>query len=213
MKSTKIIIIDDHQLFSDGLELMLSDWKPNITVDRENSVQKLLVEPKNLQQYDLAILDIQLPGLTGLNLLEAIHAQKIMLKTVIISGTSNQSEIERALSLGAIGFISKDCDRAEMLQGIQATLAGDRFLPRKWRGQIDWQKTLTPNRASTVNGIRPRQLEVLRMMRDGLQNKQIALVLDVAPSTVKFHIDSLFKMLDVNNRTACVKAAIDKKLI
>ncbi len=213
MRILKLLILDDHKLFSDGLELMLQTWQPSCSISRHSKVRPLLNDGLDLEEYDLAIVDLQLSDLSGFHFLEAILSRDIKLRTIVVSGTNQVKEIERAFRLGATGFISKDCAKTEMIQGIEAALDGERFLPKKWDGLIDWQRVNSTVSISEKKPLSQRQLEVLSMMSDGLQNKQIAIVLGISPATVKFHIDSLFKLFEVNNRTACVKIATEKELI
>jgi len=213
MTDLRILIIDDHLLFADGLEMMLVEQDQNIRVDRWVTVQTAIDNAEILEQYDLAIVDLQLPELDGFSFLQMLRSQALHLKTVIVSGTESQSEIERAVALGALGLISKDSSKEEMLKGIRAVLNGKRYLPRKWVDQIQWPDSNQKLPDNPLEKVGPRQLEVLKMMGDGLQNKQIADVLGISVSAVTSHIKILFTALEVKNRAACVQAGIKRKLI
>ena len=213
MAEIKILIIDDHLLFADGLEMMLAEISPDVTLERWTQVQTAIDQQDTLESYDLALVDLHLPERDGFSFLQLLHAKRLHLKTVVVSGTESQAEIERAIASGAHGFISKDSGKHEMLQGIRAVLAGKRYLPPKWRGQISWPLPNAEPPQNPMAKVGPRQLEVLKMMGDGLQNKQIASVLGISVSAVKSHIKILFTALGVKNRAACVQAAIQRKLI
>ena len=208
----KILIIDDHLLFGDGLKLLLQQLG-DFDVRVENNVQALLEDIQSLKQYSLLIVDLHIPGMDGFALLRALKKQKIELDVVVVSGTENQSEIEYAIALGVKGYIPKDSSTDEMLAGIDKVLKGARYLPAKWESQINWLEQDTAEDKPNVGKIGPRQIEVLGMMRDGLRNKQIGLVLGISESAVKSHVEILFKELHVENRTACVLAGIKQGLI
>jgi len=100
-----------------------------------------------------------------------------------------------------------------MLLGIQTVLNGKRYLPHKWLNQISWFSSDAVTHKNPMQRVGPRQLDVLKMMGDGLQNKQIAAVLGISVSAVKSHIRILFDALNVRNRSACVQVGIQKNLI
>lgn len=207
----KILIIDDHALFADGLSLLLRKLGSLVEVSVCTTVEEGLAKLPHLNQFDLALVDLHLPGVNGMGFLTAVKSQKITLPIAVISGTVKKHEIERVLSEGAAGFIPKDSPSDEMLRAVTVLLAGNRYLPDKWFGEINWLDHDEPNVASEL--LTGRQLEVLRLVADGLQNKQIASVLGITLSAVKGHIEKIFKALNVNNRTRCVQKARDEKLV
>jgi len=208
----KILIIDDHLLFGDGLKLLLSQLGDvHITVG--DNVQAILGDIHNLKKNTLIVMDLHMPGMDGFSFLRAVRKQKLELDEVVVSGTENQSEIELAIRLGAKGYIPKDSNTADMLMGIETVLNGSRYLPDHWEAQINWLEQDEPESQIGRGKIGPRQIEVLGMMRDGLRNKQIGLVLGISESAVKSHVEILFKELHVVNRTACVLAGIKLGLI
>jgi DNA-binding NarL/FixJ family response regulator len=208
----KILIIDDHLLFADGLKLLLSQLG-NVEITVLSDVQKVLCDTQKLKTYALIVIDLHMPGMDGFSFLNAVRKQKLDLRVVVISGTENQTEIEEAIALGANGYIPKDSSTEEMMRGIKMVLDGSRYLPEKWEAQINWLEK--DNVADQVGPgkIGPRQLEVLGMMRDGLRNKQIGLVLGISESAVKSHVEILFRDLHVENRTSCVLEGIRLGLI
>jgi len=130
----------------------------------------------------------------------------------LLSGSEKLSDVEKAIRLGAKGFIPKDSDSSEMLKAVNDLINGKRYLPIQFDGKIDW---VLPQLKKPIkaNPLTKRQTQVLGLMCDGMQNKQIAAVLGISTSSVKGHIELLFKHLNVNNRTACVNAAREKKMI
>lgn len=209
----KILIIDDHLLFADGLQLLLSQLLQGVQVSSTTSAQDVLLNPKELNDKDLVIIDLHMPKFTGFSFLQAMQEARHKVPILVISGVENRSEIEHALALGAQGFVPKDASGEEMLRGVERVIAGGKYLPEHWAGKVDWPMAKPNLRSDLANvsgcpdEIGPRQLQVLKLLEDGLQNKQIALVLGVSVSTVKSHTQLLYRALNVTNRTAAIKAA------
>lgn len=211
--STKnILIIDDHKLFADGLALILSGLAEGINILVSNDAAESLADSQLMSSIDLALIDLHMPRFNGFAFLTAVATQRLDLPVAVISGSEKPAEIERALKLGARGFIPKNSDSSEMLVAVTKLLNRERYLPAHWDGKINW---VAPelNESIELGKITDRQRQVISLMRDGLQNKNIALALGISVSSVKGHIELLFKNLNVNNRTACVQAARDAKLI
>lgn len=209
-----ILIIDDHQLFADGLQLLLSQLLSGVDVSTHNNAQQVLEEGERVSSASLVIVDLHMPKFSGFSFLQAVQQQHPAPPVLVISGVESRADIERALALGAAGFIPKEAPSNEMLEGVSKVLAGERYLPTRWAGKIDWPmgvKAGTEKIDQDIIG--PRQIQVLELLEDGLQNKQIALVLGVSVSTVKSHTQLLYRKLQVTNRTACIKAATDLGLL
>jgi DNA-binding NarL/FixJ family response regulator len=207
-----VLIIDDHKLFADGLALILSGLGDGINILVSNDAAESLADEQLMSSIDLALIDLHMPRFNGFAFLTAVATQWRGLTVAVISGSEKPAEIERTLKLGALGFIPKNSESDEMLAAVAKLLSGERYLPAHWDGKINW---VAPGLEASIDlgKITERQRQVISLMRDGLQNKNIALALGISVSSVKGHIELLFKNLNVNNRTACVQAARDAKLI
>lgn len=205
-----VLIIDDHKLFSDGLEQLISGLADDIQVSKANSVEPFIQDTGALESYDLVLLDLRLPKVDGYTLLNDLTSVKSTPPVIAMSGTESPTDVERALTLGVRGFLSKTTDYPEILHGIRAVLDGEKYISRYWEQRIDLEnvqkQTLGPDTISD------RQRQMLDLLAQGLQNKEIGRVLNISDSTVKFHLKSLFKLLNVNNRLACVKVARERGL-
>jgi DNA-binding NarL/FixJ family response regulator len=184
-----------------------------------NNVRPLLDDEKKLDTASLILMDLQMPTIDGLSFLTALKIKKISTPSIVVSSTENTSEIERALELGAKGFIPKNAPAKVMIEGITKVLNGDRFVPEYLIGNIAWPKEQTDVHANDhkmqneAEAITERQTQVLNLMQIGNSNSEIAQILGVSESAIKGHISRLFKLLNAKNRTGCVRAAIEKKLI
>jgi len=208
---TKILIIDDHALFADGLSLILKSLGSHIDVSISNGATRILSDIESLLNNDLILIDLHMPTMDGFSFLSAVRVQKIPITVGVISGTERKSDIERAIGLGAQGFIPKDSPSAEMLKAVSLLLDGKNYLPGQWLGEIDFLDYA--HQADNSDAITERQRLVLELMKDGLQNKQMAIVLGISVSAIKGHIENIFKTMGVNNRTACVQAARERGLV
>ena len=213
-----VLIIDDHRLFADGLSLLLRQMDETLTVTTEYSAQAALAKLKWLKTFDLLLIDVNMPNLTGFDFLQALNERSIHIKVLFVSGNEELPDVEQALRLGARGYIPKSLPSAEMVTAITKVLAGDMFLPRNWDDSINWaacNPKLNTKRQEKISvaGLRPRQIEVLGLMHKGHTNIKIALILGISESAVKSHISILFKALDTKNRTAAIKAGLEQALI
>lgn len=216
------MIIDDHRLFADGLSLVLSQTG-KYTVSTFYNARSVLDDKELLKEHDLALIDLDMPSLDGFGFLQGVITRKLPLKVVVVSGVESRADISRLLHLGAKGFFPKNSPSPVMLEGVEAVLAGQVYVPKHILLEIDWPIVLTSqnDKASyettaakqALDTISPRQLEVLGLLKEGQSNKEIAQILEISESTVKSHIKILFQALGVKNRTACAQKGIDYELV
>lgn len=208
----KLLILDDHRLFADGLEHLLRRLG-DVVVEQSSSTTEALWLIEHGRRFDLVLLDLRLPGLDGFAFLRALRARRSSTPVVVISAEATPEHVERALSMGALGFIPKSLGGAELIEALRCVLAGDIFVPPDLWPDVASRRA---RRRDAVDGhaqIGPRQLEVLQLLAEGCSNKQIATVLGVSEATVKSHVTLLFRALDVNSRTACVLEAARRDLV
>lgn len=212
----KITIIDDHRIFADGLHVMLAHMEPNYELTTLYNVDLNHVD--DLVNADLLLIDLHMPNLSGLNLMQALIQRKFDVKVLVISGSDDINDVEHALRLGAKGFIPKSLPSEEMAVAIKQVLQGDIYLPIHLERSVNWS-ACNPNldasngHQTNVDGLRPRQLEVLELIHQGCPNIKIATILGISESAVKSHISILFKALKVKNRTSAVKRAQEVGLL
>jgi len=173
-----------------------------LTVTTEYSAQAALAKPEWLEAFDLLLIDVNMPNLTGFDFLQALNKQSIQVKVLFVSGNEELPDVEHAL-----------LPSAEMVAAIKKVLNGDLFLPHNWDESINWAACNPKLNAKSqpkisVAGLRARQIEVLELMHKGHTNLKIA-----SESAVKSHISILFKALDTKNRTAAIKAGLEQALI
>lgn len=200
----KMLLIDDHPLFRDGLALLMSSAFENLNVRQAGSVTEALETLAAEPDIRLALLDLGLPDSRGMQGLIRLREHAPQLTVVVLSADDTPETVLQAIDHGAAGFIPKTSHTATMRSALQTVLAGGVYLPPAVLGTPQPQPL---TRDDVVLGLSPRQLDVLRLLIDGRSNKLICRELDLAESTVKTHMAAIFRKLDVNSRTQAVVAA------
>ncbi len=211
----RVLVADDHQLVTDALEKYLIRIDPNVEVIHALNFKKTLDNVRESPGFDLIILDLYLPDMTGLEGLTLLHSQYPEIPIVMISGIANRREIMDALERGAAGFILKNLSSTMIVKALELVLAGERYIPsilvdghdlieknQKHSGKI------THDTDSPFGKLTRRESEVLSFLLDGYSNKQISRNIDVKEITVAFHLRGVFKKLGVSNRTQAAAKAL-----
>ncbi len=213
--SDKILIIDDHKLFTAGLSTVLDQMERPLSVHELSSATQALSELEQSNDYQLILVDLKMPSMSGLDFIRALNSRSISARVCIISGTEDVKLIQTAFDAGAIGFIPKSSPVNIMTKAIEKVLSGGVFIPDYLASSIVLDSTNssagyganTSKEGSSEPTISIRQKEILVLMQEGKTNNQMADILAVSPSTVKFHVAGLFKLLNVRTRTECVNVA------
>lgn len=199
----KILVIDDHALFREGLCHVLNALQDDVTIlEAPDFTRAMQCLPENTD-LDLVLLDLNMPGTDGFSALAAFSEQYPALPVVILSASSQRSDIQRALDAGAMGYIPKDTTSSIMLNALRIILSGSVYVPPDYAQHE--AKDEQANRGNT-HPLTPRQQQVLRLLVEGISNKEIATQLDLAEATVKMHVTAIFKTLGVTNRTQAAMA-------
>lgn len=205
----KILIVDDHDLFREGLSLIISNLDKELIILEASDYDSAMQYVSSHPDLDLVLLDLNLPGKDGFSALTSLSEKYPTLPVVILSASKQRSDMQRALDSGAMGYIPKETNSSIMLNALQIIMAGGVYIPS------NIAQTNNPAEAQNIAShfnLTPRQTEVLTMLVDGSSNKKIADKLNLTESTVKVHITSIFKAMNVKNRTQAAMAAERHKL-
>jgi len=208
----QILIADDHPLYREAIAGVISSTFPDVTLyeaEDFQSAQKVLEEHDDL---DLVLLDLNMPGMDGLNGLIQMRNDSPEVPVAMISAEEDREVVLHAITYGAVGFISKTTSRENIGEAISQILEGEVYLPSdiirsgkqstsKSRGDT---QSIDPKLLSSLTR---RQLLVLERMSKGESNKQIAYELNIAETTVKTHVSAILSKLDVHNRMQAVLCA------
>ena len=183
-----IIIVDDHKLFSDGFCLLLKKLNHDVSISAFEHGEQALQALKGSSGWDLIILDINLPDIDGVKILQKIRKQGILVPVVFVSATENVYKIACTYYHGANGFIPKASDTQVMLSALQSVIDGEIYFYPDLKTSIDMQLNELSKNHDISDKLTNRQLEVLKIMAKGASNKEIAETLFISEPTVKSHI-------------------------
>lgn len=197
---TKVLIADDHPVFRRALAEIVAKLTPDDDVEtREAADRSQLFEIVENEDLDLVLLDLGMPGMTGLPELVAIRNIAPSTPVVIVSALEDATVVSQAINCGAAGFIPKSASMEALADALRQVLDGGVYVPggEESRGE---------KRAADAGVLTPRQLAVLGLLSAGKSNKEIARALSISDLTVKVHITTIFRKLGVATRTQAIVA-------
>lgn len=201
MTAYEILIADDHPLFRSALQQALTiTLGSSVRLVEAESIAQLEARLAEKSDWDLVLLDLNMPGAHGFSGLVLLRGQYPQLPVVMVSAQEEPNIMARAREFGASGFIPKSSSLEEIQQAVQTVLDGDVW----WPAQMEAGATVTEEERAASAGLAsltPQQFRVLTMVCDGLLNKQIAYDLNVSEATVKAHVTAIFRKLNVRTRT------------
>jgi DNA-binding NarL/FixJ family response regulator len=212
----RVVIVDDHTLFREGLCLILRDFQGlEIVGEAANGIQA--VEVISDLQPDIVLLDITMPQLNGFELLPIIKQKSPATKTLIVSGAMNEDSIIQAIEAGAKGYLSKDASVSCLFNAIMVVANGELWVERRliakyFNGQVATMSGRKESLEKTENLLTPREQEVLLLLTKGSTNKEIGQKLFISEKTVKSHLSRIFKKLNVNKRLEAILCAMKQGL-
>lgn len=203
---THIVIADDHPLFRGALRQAVAQALDGARVSEVGSLDALSEALAADSEVDLVLLDLTMPGVQNFSGLLFLRADHPELPVIVVSAHDDPTVIRRCIEFGALGFLPKTAEVAQMGEAIRAVLAGGVWTPPgvDLTAPVDEEVADMVRRLSTLT---PQQVRVLMMLSEGLLNKQIAYELGVSEATVKAHVSAILTKLNVDSRTQAVIAA------
>lgn len=197
-----ILIADDHPLFRDALMSAIEKMPSSPEIVLSGSFDEVIEILTNHAGFDLVLLDLNMPGSKGLSGLAQIRAQFPSVPIVIVSASQDAGTIKKSLALGASGYVTKSSSPKQIREAAQKVLEGDIFVPDDIElGSENDEDLEMINRLTSLT---PQQTKVLKMVGEGLLNKQIAYELGVSEATIKAHVSAILLKLNVGSRTQAV---------
>jgi DNA-binding NarL/FixJ family response regulator len=203
-QSMTILSVEDHPVFRFGLNAIIESQEDMRLVAQASNAVEAMEEFRRLLP-DITLMDLRLPCANGTDLLIAIRTEFPKARIIMLTTSDCDGEIHRALKAGASAYVLKSMPKEELLEVIRSVHAGRRPISPEVAARIAehlGEEELTP-----------RELEVLRFIHDGYRNKQIADRLDIAETTVNFHIKNIVSKLSANDRTNAVIIAVRRGLL
>lgn len=195
----KMIVADDHPMVRTGLAQILSGLAAQVEIIEAGDFDTLKVLLLRHPDADLVLVDLDMPGMHGARSIAQLAACAVSVPIVVVSASDNPRDVREALAAGAMGFIPKQEKAATLLGALRLILAGGLYVPASL--------TAAPVQPASAASLTARQREVLAMLAEGRTNKEIARLLGVAEQTVKGHLLSIFRQINVSNRVQAAEAA------
>jgi DNA-binding NarL/FixJ family response regulator len=209
----KILLVDDHVLIRDAMRGVLRELDGSIPIFEAQSARQADELICRDPDISLVLLDLGLPDRDGFEMLASLRRSHPAIAVVVLSALNDRDNVRKSLDAGAQGFIPKTAAREILLGALRLILAGGVYIPPEILGGAPEPRAASPSAAADRAGQTPsdlglteRQLDVLALMMQGKSNKLICRHLNLAEPTVKNHVSSILKALNVNNRTEAVLA-------
>lgn len=201
--TSRILIADDHDLVRETIAMFMQS-EGNFAVTSVSSVDAAMAEIAAQSKFDIILLDYNMPGMHGLEGLRRVLDASGDTAVALLSGDASASVVESAVAAGAAGFVPKTLGAKSMLSAIRFMISGEVYVPFDYREQAA---------DTSAEGLTARETQVLRLLAEGLANKEIARELDLQEVTIKLHVKTLSRKLGARNRTHAAMIARDRNLL
>ena len=193
---TTVLLVDDHRLVRAGLAALLAG-SPDIEVVGQAANGEQAIELTAVLRPDVVLMDLSMPVLDGVSATRRVLAESPGTRVVVLTSFAEAGRVTEAVAAGAVGYLLKDCDPQDVIEAVRAAARGDVPIdPRVARALLP---TADARPDETLS---PREEQVVRLLAQGLANKQIARSLGISERTVKVHVSSIFRRLGVADRTS-----------
>ncbi|MDH5766506.1 MAG: response regulator [Gammaproteobacteria bacterium] len=205
MASTRVMLVDDHDLIRYGLRRLLEDQSGIEVVAEADSGEKALEMARSIDM-DVILMDINMPGIGGFEATSRLSKTHSDIKIIILTAHSEGPLPKRLLEAGAVGFLTKGCDVKEMIDAIQKVTSGQRYIAPTIAQQL--ALSMLPGEESLLDTLSQRELQVLIMISQGMRTNMISDKLSLSPKTVSTYRKRLHEKLDVSNDVEMMRLAI-----
>ncbi|MBE7471063.1 MAG: DNA-binding response regulator [Anaerolineae bacterium] len=207
----RILVADDHPVVRDGLVAILGT-QPDFEIVGEAGTGAEAVERARELRPDVMLLDLEMPELDGVEVLRRLSQSNPEIRVIVFTAFDTDERILGAVQAGAQGYLLKGAPRKELFDAVRVVRAGGSLLQPVVASKL-LRQVSHPAQVNEVEALTLRELEVLRLVAQGLQNKEIAAALVISERTVKFHVSSIMGKLGAGNRTEAVRLATQQGLI
>ncbi len=212
MEAIRILIVDDHPVVREGLSAMLSREKDfQVVGEAENGAEA--IEKAYALQPNLILMDLRMPKVDGVEAMKRIRINNPNIKFIILTTYDDDEYIFKGIEAGARAYLLKDTPRNDLFRAIKAVLRKESIIDPSIAGKVLDRFTEISRKLHEPTGLSEREIEVLKLMAKGKENKEIGVILTISESTVKTHIQSIFQRLGVDKRVEAVTEAIKKGII
>jgi DNA-binding NarL/FixJ family response regulator len=203
-KPIRIALVDDHPILRQGIAALISD-QPDLQLVGQASNGLEAIEQFRLHRPDVMLMDLQMPGMNGIDAMSAIRGEFPDARFVVLTTYTGDVQIVRALKAGARAYLLKSLLHRELLETIRSVHAGNKRIPPEIAAELADH--------AADDQLTAREIEVLRLIASGNANKIVADHLSITEETVKAHVKSILSKLDANDRTHAVTIALKRGII
>jgi len=200
----RILAVDDHRVVREGVASMINR-EPDMEVVASAATGEESIDLFQRHHPDVTLMDLQLPRMSGLEAIQAIRARDAAARVIVLTVFQGDEDIYRALRAGATTYLLKDTLTDDLVGMIRAVHAGRRPIPP------NIQALLKARKASAA--LTDREVEVLRLIVQGMRNKEVAAALGISEETAKVHVRNIFVKLEVTDRTAAMAVALRRGIV
>lgn len=213
----RILIADDHALLRQGIKNVLDLEDDLVTVGEAADGEEAIAKTRELQP-DLLLLDLNMPKVNGLEVIKNVKQALPDLKVLVLTILDDENYLFEVIKNGAAGYVLKDIEPRMLVQAIRAVYAGESFiyptLTKKLINEVNRAQSLERgHRRGRDDRLTYREMEVLQLIAQGMSNAEIAGQLFLSEKTVKNHLTSIFRKLNVSDRTQAALYAVKHKIV
>ena len=207
---TRLYLVDDHQIMREGLRVLLQAWNYKVVGESADTTEALA----GIQRFnpDVLLLDLQLEGRSGLELLANMHRHNVGTRCVVLTMSAQPRMVAEALRMGALGYVLKGSPGRELANAIEAASVGRRYLGSNV-AELAVQSFTQGDADDPISGLSPRERQTIAMVVRGMSSTEIGRQLHLSPKTVATYRSRLMAKLGVSDVPALVRLAIRYKLV
>ena len=209
--SVRLILVDDHPIVLGGLQQLLQR-QPDFSIIAACPDAQTAMAAIEREKPDVLVLDLRMPGTNGLQFLQQLADAGRSCRTVLLTAAIEDAEVSEAVRLGVAGLVMKDSTPDSLVECVRRVHGGGQWLDHETVNRA-FKASLERETAARDSALTPRELEIVRMVAEGLRNRAIAARLSISEGTVKVHLHNIYDKLGVDGRLELTLCAQQKKLV
>ncbi len=209
----RVLLADDHTLFRDGVGSLISAWGHDVVGQASNGEDAVALADR--LKPDLVLMDVRMPGLSGLAATQRIKAEHPEIAIVMLTVSEDEDDLFTAIKAGAQGYLLKNLESAQLRSMLEAVSRGEAAITPATAARIidEFLRPDRPRLPVEPDRLTDREIDVLRLVTQGLRNKEIASRLGITENTAKFHLKNILEKLHAQSRTELAARAVREGLV